>query len=124
MKGPTCDAFSDLLSGNTDTFADVFGTPNIDGVYTIVDQTSPRFGIVPIVTVSGSGSSADIEIKGFITVYISGACSGAGCNGNGGNPACVVITPVKSNVYQSGIDFAGGGLDVTDNALRTIKLIS
>jgi hypothetical protein len=75
------------------------------------------------VTVSGSGSSADITITGFITVYINGACSGGGCNGNGSNPACVSVTPVKSNVYMAGVEFAGGNLGDVENALRTIKLV-
>lgn len=124
MKGPTCDAFANRLSGNTDSLATVFGTPDADGVYRFVDVNHPRFGIVPIVTTSGSGSSADITITGFITVYIEGSCSGAGCNGNGSNPACVSIKPVKSTIFLSGVGFAGGGGSFTDeNSLRAIKLV-
>jgi hypothetical protein len=74
------------------------------------------------VTVSGNGSSADITITSFITVYINGACSSGGCNGNGNNPACVVVTPVKSNVYIPGMAFGGGSLSATAG-LRTIKLV-
>lgn len=122
MKGPTCDGFTTRLSGNSDSLASVFGSPDTDGVYRNVNTKSPRFGIVPIVTVSGSGTSADITITGFITVYIEGSCDGAGCNGNGSNPACVIMTPVKSNIYLTGIAFAGGSLS-NENALRAIKLI-
>ena len=106
------------------TLEDVFGTPDENGVYGPVDTTSPRYGLVPIVTASGSGSSADITILGFITVFLESACGGAGCNGNGSNPACVVVTPVKSHVYVAGVDIAGSG-DLLDpeTALRVIKLV-
>jgi Putative Flp pilus-assembly TadE/G-like len=125
MKGPTCSAFSNRLSGNTETLEDVFGTPDSDGVYNHVNVNSPRYALVPIVTVSGSGSSADITIEGFITVYIDGACSGANCNGNGNNPACVVVTPVHSKIFLAGVDFAGGSVTLDDeiNPLFTIKLV-
>jgi hypothetical protein len=123
MTGPTCSAMADRLAGNSDTLADVFGTPNDAGVYMAIDRTSPRFTILPIVSVFGTGSSAEIEIVGFITVYINSACEGAGCNGTGSSPACVIITPVKSKIFLAGIDFAGG-LTTNDNALHTIKLIN
>jgi hypothetical protein len=123
MRGPTCSAFDQKLAGNSDTLEDVFGTPDENGVYGPVDTTSPRYGLVPIVTASGQGSSADVTIKGFITVYIEDACSSANCNGNGQDPACVVVTPVKSNVYISGVDFAGGDLLDSETPLRVIKLV-
>jgi hypothetical protein len=123
MNGPTCTAFDNRLGGNTDTLEDVFGSPNADGVWGPVDAASVRFGLVPRVTVSGNGSSADITITGFMTVYIVGACSGGGCNGNGNNPACVVVIPVKSRLLEAGIDFAGGSISDSSNPLRTIKLI-
>jgi len=125
MRGPTCDAFEEKLDGNTDTLEDVFGTPDADGVYGPVDTTSGRYGLVPIVTASGTGSSATVTITGFITVYIEDACNGPGCNGNGNDPSCVVVTPVRSRVYVSGVEFTGGSGDLLDlnTPLRTIKLI-
>jgi hypothetical protein len=78
---------------------------------------------VPITTSSGTGSSANVTIRGFITVYINSWCGGTGCNGQGNSPACVIVTPVKSNVYVSGIAFGGGGLSST-NPVRVIKLIN
>ena len=125
MRGPTCTAVDNRLTGNSDTLEDVFGTPDADGVYHEIDVTSPRYGLVPIVTVSGNGSSADVTIQGFVTVYLEDACNNAGCNGNGNNPACVVITPVKSKIHIAGVEFAGGSISIDDesNALLTIKLV-
>jgi hypothetical protein len=124
MRGPTCDAFATKLAGNTDTVAEVFGSPT-NGVWGPVDQSSPRFGLVPIVTASTTGSSADVEILGFITVYIESACGGPGCNGTGQNPSCVIVRPIRSEMYVTGVEFAGGaGLSgAGENPLRIIKLI-
>ena len=41
----------------------------------------------------------------------------------GNDPACLIVTPVKSNIYVSGIAFGGGGLNST-NPVRVIKLIN
>ena len=72
--GPTCQAFGELLSGNTDALTDVYGGLE-NGVYTLVDTTSPRFAIVPVVDVPpNSHESTTVTIKRFITVYIKGAC--------------------------------------------------
>jgi hypothetical protein len=122
MRGPTCDAFNTRLAGNSESLADVFGAADSNGVHKFPKLDSPRFGLVPVVTTSGNGSSADITIVSFVTVYIEGACNGAGCNGNGNNPACVVVTPVKSNVYIPGMAFGGGSISATAG-LRTIKLV-
>jgi len=135
MPGPTCSALDDKIGANSDALTDVFG--GLDGgVYTIVDKSSPRFGLLPIVTVSGSGSSTNVTIKGFITVYIQEWCgnvnnptgdpecdSNLNGNGNGAQKACVVVVPVRSNIYEAGVPIAGGSLNDATNALRTIKLI-
>jgi len=129
MRQPTCSTFEDMLAANTDSLTDVFGTPDADGVYGPVDRTSPRFGLIPRVTVFGSGASQTVTITGFLTVYIVGACDDetadidSDCDGNGNDPACVAVIPVKSNVYMAGVKFAGGGLGDDSNAIRTIKLI-
>lgn len=124
MKGPTCDAFGERLAGNNDALAQVFSNYNAaTGVYETVNRTSPRFGLVPITTAQGSGSSAVVTITGFMTVYINSACGGPGCNGAGQSPACVIVTPVKSRVFMEGVAFAGGSLTDNTNALRTIKLV-
>jgi hypothetical protein len=123
MRGPTCSALSSRLAGNTDTVSDVFGTAT-NGVWGPVDQSSPRFGLIPIVTASGTGSSATVTIVGFITVYIEGACTGSKCNGSGQNPSCVIVRPIRSEMYVTGVEIAGGGsLSDATNALRVIKLI-
>ena len=126
MVGPTCTAFANLLGGNSDTIEQVFGAANAQGFYTTIDRTSPRFGIVPIVNVpeGATGSSTNVTITGFMAVYIEDACDGGGCNGQGNNPACVVITPMKSYIYLSGVAFGPGSIDDTKNALRTMKLVN
>ena len=126
MTGPTCTAISNKLGSNVETVADVFGTPNAAGFHTEVNKFSPRYGLTPVVYVppGAAGSSTNVTITGFISVYIEGACSGVGCNGNGGNPACVVVTPIKSIIFLPGVAFASGGsLGDEKNALRTMKLI-
>ncbi|HEU0073193.1 MAG TPA: pilus assembly protein TadG-related protein, partial [Dehalococcoidia bacterium] len=125
LRGPTCSAFvDDLLYNNSDSVEFVFGTPNAEGIYDVVYTESPRFALIPIVTASGSGSNADVTILGFITAYVESACGGPGCNGNGQNPACVIVRPMNAEIFIDGVDFAGGsgGFDV-ENALRTIKLV-
>ena len=124
MRGPTCKGFDNRLDGNNDTLEEVFGEADGDGYHNNIDLASPRFGIVPIVFVpeGASGSSTNVTITGFIAVYIEGACDGGGCNGKGNNPACVVITPMKSKIVLSSVAFGGGGFS-DKNPLLTIKLV-
>lgn len=146
MPGPTCSAFNDKIGANTDTLSDVFGGLE-NGVYTVVNKSSPRFALLPITTVSSNGSSTTITIKGFITVYVKEWCGnlssptgdsdcdsnnngggqgkgkGGGNGGNGAQKACVVVIPVRSTIYEAGVPIAGGSLNDSSTALRTIKLI-
>jgi Flp pilus assembly protein TadG len=118
MVGPTCDALTDEIGGNTDSFSDVFSNP-VNGTYTTVDKTSPRYGLIPVVEVpaGASGSSTEVVIVTFITVYIEDwDCDGA-------NKTEIVVRPVKSNVYQPGIDFAVGGPPGANWPVMTIKLV-
>ena len=132
MKGPTCTAISDKLGNNVETIEDVFGTPNAASFHTNVNCFSPRFGLIPIISVpaGASGSSTSVTITGFISVYIEDVCNTSVCNGNGngngnGNkPACVVVTPIKSIIFLPGVDFAAGSLSEEKIALRTIKLVN
>ena len=123
LVGPTCDAIDELLGANIDTFDDVFADADGDGVYEIVDTSSPRYILIPVVSVpeGSAGSSTNVTIKTFVTAYLSG------CNGGlGADPASVELIPVKSKVFLNGIDFVEG-VDpdyATDWPLYTIKLIS
>jgi len=123
MNGPTCTALDDRIGANADSIDDVFD-PDGNGLFDIVNTMSPRYGLMPLVSASGSGSSADIELHGFITVYIKDWCHIGTCDGSGSIPACLLLIPVKSTIFQSGVDFAGGSaLDDSTNAIHTIKLI-
>lgn len=123
VTGPTNQGFNERLLGNHDTIEQVFGTPNEEGVYTNVDDSSPRFGVIPVIYIppGASGTSDSFMIVEFVTVYIVGnSLSG------GGNNALTTISviPMKSQIYISGIEFADGayGSDV-NNPFTTIKLV-
>lgn len=123
LVGPTCDAIDELLGANADTFGDVFADADGDGVYEIVDTTSPRYILIPVVSVpeGSAGSSTNVTIETFVTAYL------IGCNGGlGANSASVELIPVKSKVFLTGIDFVQGSDPeyMTDWPLHTIKLIS
>ena len=121
--GPTCDAIDELLLGNDDTIEQVFKDADGDGVYEIVDTTSPRYGLIPVVLVpeGSAGASTTVAIKTFAPVYIIG-CDG----GLGAQPASVLMIPMKSKIFLQGIDFVDPGNANYDNEwpLHTIKLIN
>jgi hypothetical protein len=121
MNNITCDAISDKVGTNTDAMEDVFTDDDLDGIYEVVDDTHPRYALIPVVIVppGSSGSSTDVTIHTFVTAYI------VGCQDGPSNVANVTLIPVHSNIYVAGIDFVDDGdLNYDDDwPLHTIKLI-
>ena len=125
MNSISCDAIDDRLDGNTDDLDDVFTDADSDGIYDIVDESHPRYGLIPVVIVApgSSGSSTPVTIYTFVTVYIVGCVeSGSGAN----TEARMTVIPVQSDIYVEGIDFvepSDPGYDETSWPLFTIKLV-
>jgi hypothetical protein len=123
VTGPTNQALTERLDGNTDTIEQVFGTPNEDGIYTNVDTSSPRFGVIPVIYIppGASGTSDEFTIVEFVTVYIvDSQVSGGGSNAL----TTVTVIPMKSEIYVTGIEFAEGAYGETlSNPFNTIKLV-
>lgn len=121
MNNITCNAIDDKLGGNTDPLEDVFTDADGDGIYEVVDDTHPRFALIPVVIVpeGSSGSSTEVEVYTFITTYL------VGCQNGPSNVANVTLIPVKSDVYLSGLDFVDNEDDYDDGwPLRVIKLVN
>ncbi len=124
----TCSSFDTREATYPHTgedLTDVFMDPDYDAtgtpVYTRVDETNPHFGIVPVTTVSGSGSSW-VEIIHFVTVYVVGCTE----TGDGNNTLYTVsIIPVNSTYFAEGQEFVGPGDPGynSDWPAYTIKLI-
>jgi hypothetical protein len=126
MNSLSCAAVDDKIDGNTDPITEVFvDTAPVDGIYDIVDDTHPRFALIPVVIVpaGASGSSTVVEIHAFVPVYIVG-CTESDSGGN--TVANTVVIPVRANIYVEGIDFVEAG-DLDDFSgdwpLWTIKLV-
>jgi Putative Flp pilus-assembly TadE/G-like len=123
VTGPTNQGFNERLLGNYDTIEQVFGTPNSEGVYTNVDVSSPRFGVIPVIHIppGASGTSDYFTIVEFVTVYIVGnSLSGSGSNAL----TTISVIPMNSQIYASGIEFADGAYgDDVNNPFTTIKLV-
>jgi len=120
MANPTCTTITGMLNGDAEN--EVFSGLEGD-VYKVVDTKSPHYGIVPVVTVVGQGSAAEITIIKFVPVYVVGCTQ----TGNGPNAlASVTVIPKKSWIFVEGIDFAGGGGPFSDSdwPLYTIKLVN
>jgi len=120
---PTCDELGELLDGNTQSPSDVFKDSNGDGTYDVVDTDSPRYALVPVLYVPpGATGAADVTIKMFVPVYITGCVEEGPQNAKKAN---VTLIPMKTDLFVAGIDFVqGGSSDYTDDwPLYTIKLI-
>ena len=121
MNNITCNAIDSKLAGNTDSLEDVFTDLDGDGIYEVVDDTHPRFGLVPVVIVpeGSSGSSTEVTIHTFVTVYL------VGCTNGPNSTAYVTLIPVQSDVYLTGIDFVDDGDPNYDDdwPLHAIKLV-
>ena len=121
MNNITCNAIDDRLGANSDSLEDVFTDLDGDGIYEIVDDTHPRFALIPVVVVApgSSGSSTEVTIDTFVTAYL------VGCQNGPNNVANITLIPVQSDVYLAGIDFVDeGDPDYDDDwPLHTIKLV-
>jgi len=124
----TCTIVDDMLLGyETETIPDVFTDTDGDGLFEVVDVTNPHYGLVPIVYVPpGSSGASTVILRQFVPVFIH-SCERrvTGSSGNG-SKVVITITPVKSEVYVSGIEFVEAAEDQNfpeDWPLFTIKLI-
>lgn len=75
MSGPTRQGFDDRIGGNTQSFEEVFDYDATTGRWSVIDSTSPRIGLVPIVeNMDGSntwdGGRVDLRVIGYVMVYI------------------------------------------------------
>lgn len=100
MAGPTRQGFDARLSGNSDSFSDVFGMDADTGFHTIEKPESPRIGIVPVIeNINGdntwpNGRSQPIRILAYMLVYI-GKVDSPGYPAYTDNGRSVWVTPVR-----------------------------
>ncbi len=128
INNVTCDSIDTRINGNMDPFSSVFsgledqdadaGTPD---AYTVVDQSHPRYALIPVASPppGSSGASTSVTIETFITAYLVGCSTGAN------NEAVVTLIPANSLIFVTGIDFVegGGSSYSTEWPLNTIKLV-
>ncbi len=101
----TTSGFSPRLSGNTDTFEDVFQWDPQSGKYIVLKPDSPRIGIIPIVSADAQwplSGNANIEVVSYALVYIGKRDNPnilapfTGQGNNQQNPLTVWLTPVDA----------------------------
>jgi Flp pilus assembly protein TadG len=116
MAGPTrqgvgCDGSSGRLTGNTQTFEQVFHL-EASGTYSVLDWDSPRLVLIPVVSYPSAHTAQILKFVGF---YLEN------CSGNG-NSASVTGRFVSFIYADSDTRWAPLG-NSTDTGLRTIRLV-
>ena len=118
----TCEVLNTKFGGSgSDTIDDVFTDSDGDGVFETVNTANPHYGLVPVVYVQpgSSGSSTNVILRAFAPVFVHDCKKKAG-------DFVITLTPVKSLVYVSGIEFVEPSEEVDfpdDWPIYTIKLI-
>lgn len=105
-QGVGCTGNGGRLTGNTQTFSDVIQT-NADGSYTVLDWSSPRLALIPVIqTVSAS----QVLVTGFAVFFIDDC-----------GPKASVVGQFIDTVVPNGIwgpYYAG-----TDYGSRSVRLV-
>jgi len=111
-SGPTnqgigCTGNSGRITGNSQTFSDVIQT-NGDGSYTVLDWSSPRLALIPLITVV---SSSQVQISGFAVFFIDGCGPKASVVGQ------FIDTVVPNGIWEPYMD----GQDYGSKAVRLVN---
>lgn len=101
MAGPVRQGLDARLSGNAQSFDEVFRLDPETGYHTIEDSQSPRIGIVPVIEHSNgsnvwpTGRSAPVRIIAYMLVYIGRQDSPPDYPAYTDNGRSVWVTPVR-----------------------------
>lgn len=107
QQGIGCTGNNGRLTGNTQTFADVVQT-NADGSYTVLDWSSPRLALIPLITVL---NSAQVQITGFAVFFIDDC-----------GPKASVVGQFIDTVVPNGV--WAPYMDGSDFGSRAVRLVN